>query len=316
MIGQFNERGFTMKIQHILVIMDPTIDEQPALFRAIEVAKRFDASIELFLVVHHSAFTPKWFNQAHPKEQLINHYLKTKQRWLDTYLYQVTQENISVSSEVRWHKPLYAEILKKITECHADMVIKSTHQHPALERLLFTSNDWQLLKSCPVPLLLAKYSSTAAYKNIMAAVDLKKTEDEYINLDKSILDSTVMISECFNAVAHVTHAYDPIGHELWPTMDSGIFGIDMSTYNYQLYQDQQHEYHKNEFAHLVGHYGFEDENTHLVHGIASAQLIDLVNDGNIDLLVMGVRLHSGFVSSTVEKILDDVNSDILAIKRT
>ena len=305
-----------MKIQHILVIMDPTIDEQPALFRAIEVAKRFDASIELFLVVHHSALTPRWFNQAHPKEQIINHYLKTKQRWLDTYLSQVTQENISVSSEVRWYKPLYAEILKKITECHADMVIKSTHQHPALERLFFTPNDWQLLKSCPVPLLLAKCSDTAVYKNIMAAVDLKKIEDEHTNLDKAILDSTAMISEYFNAFAHVTHAYDPIGHELWPTMDSGIFGLDMSIYNYQLYQDQQHEYHKNEFAHLVEHYGFEDENTHLVHGIASTQLIDLVNDSDIDLLIMGVRLHSGFVGTTAEKILDEVNCDILAIKPT
>ena len=316
MIDQSNKRGFAMKIQHILVVMDPTIDEQPGLLRAIEFAKKFDASIELFLVVHHSALAPKWFNKDHRQEQIINHYLKTKQRWLDTYLYEVTQENISVSSEVRWHKPLYAEILKKITECHADIVIKSTHQHPVLDRLLFTPNDWQLLKSCPVPLLLAKYPSTSIYKNVMAAVDLKKTEDECTNLDEAILDSTAMISEYFNAIDHVTHAYDPIGQELWPTMDSGIFGIDMSTYNYQLYQEQQYEYHQNQFAHLVEHYGFEDQNTHLVHGIASSQLIDLVNDENIDLLVMGVRFHSGFVGTTAEKILDEVNCDILAIKAT
>jgi universal stress protein E len=305
-----------MKIKHILVIMDPTIDEQPALFKAIEFAKKFDASIELFLVVHHSALAPKWFNKEHPQEKLISHYLKTKQRWLDTYLSQVTKENISVSAEVRWHKPLYAEILKKITECHADMVVKSTHQHPALERILFTPNDWQLLKSCPVPLLLVKSSTAKVYKKVMAAIDLKKVEDERTSLDKVILDTNATISEYFNAVAHVTHAYDPIGHELWPTMDSGLYGFDMSTYNYQLYQDQQHEYHANEFSHLIEHYGFDYKNSHLVHGIASVQLIDVVTDEAIDLLIMGVRLHAGFVGTTAEKILDEVNCDILAIKPT
>ncbi|MBA6256124.1 MULTISPECIES: universal stress protein [unclassified Colwellia] len=303
-----------MKIQHILVIMDPTIDEQPALVRAIQFAKKFDASIELFLVVHQSGLTPKWFNKEHPREEIIHHYLKTKQRWLNTYLSQVTQENISVSSEVRWHKPLYAEILKKVTQCHADIVIKSTHPHPLLERLLFTPNDWQLLKACPVPLLLAKSHSTTAYNNVMAAVDLKKVEDERTNLDKDILDTNAMMSEFFNAVAHVTHAYDPIGQEIGPSMGSGLFGFHLSTEDYQLYQDQQQEYHESEFAHLIEHYGLDEKNTYLVHGIASAHLIDISKDKDIDLLIMGVRLHSGFVGTTAENILDQVNCDILAIK--
>ena len=303
-----------MKIQHILVIMDPTIDEQPALSKAIEIAKRFDASIELFLVVYHSGLAPKWFNQEHPQEQIISDYLKTKQRWLDTYCSQVSSENISVSSEVRWHKPLYAEILKKITECHTDMVIKSTHQHPVLNRLLFTPNDWQLLKCCPVPLLLAKHSSTAAYKNVMAAVDLEKSEDERKDLDEVILDTNAILSEYFNAVAHAVHAYDPVGHELWPGEHINILGMDVPSYGYQGYQDQLKEQHEKEFTHLVDHYALDEKSIHFVHGIASNQLVDVVNDENIDLLIMGVRFHSGFVSSTAEKILDEVNCDILAIK--
>jgi len=305
-----------MKIQHILVIMDPTIDEQPALFKAIEVAKKFDASIELFLVVHHSGLTPKWFNQEHPQEQIISNYLKTKQRWLDTYISLVTQENISVSSEVRWHTPLYAEILKKITECHADMVVKTTHQHPLIDRLLFTPNDWQLLKSCPVPLLLVKATSQHSYKNIMAAVDLKNTEDELINLDEVILETTAMMAEYFDAVAHVTHAYDPMGHELWPTSGTAFLGFDLPSYDYASYQDQLQEQHEKDFNQLVAHYAFDENNIHCVSGLASYQLVDTVKAEKIDLLIMGVRFHSGFVSTTAEKILDEVSCDILAIKAT
>ncbi len=303
-----------MKIEHILVIMDPTIDEQPALSKAIEVAKRFDASIELFLVVYHSGLAPKWLNKEHPQEQIISSYLKTKQRWLDTYISQVSDENISVSSEVRWHKPLYAEILKKITECHADMVVKSTHQHPVLDRLLFTSNDWQLLKCCPVPLLLAKLTTAATYKNVMAAVDLEKNEDTRKNLDEVILDSNVMISEYFNAVAHVIHAYDPMGYELWPREHISMLGMDVPSYEYQGYQEQLQAQHETEFTQLVEHYAFDDNNIHFVHGIAANQLVDVVRDEKIDLLIMGVRFHSGFVSTTAEKILNDVNCDILVLK--
>ncbi len=305
-----------MKIQHILVIMDPTIDEQPALFKAIEVAKKFDASIELFLVVHHSGLTPKWFNQEHPQEQIIRNYLNTKQRWLDTYLSLVSKENISVSSEVRWHTPLYAEILKKVTECHADMVVKTTHQHPLIDRLLFTPNDWQLLKSCPVPLLLVKSSSAPNYKNIMAAIDLKNTEDDLINLDEVILETTAMMSEYFHAVAHVTHAYDPMGYDLWPTSGTGFLGFDLPPYDYQSFQEQLKELHENEFNQLIAHYAFDEKHIHAFNGIASYQIVDTVKEENIDLLIMGVRVHSGFVSTTAEKILDEVNCDILAIKAT
>lgn len=305
-----------MKIQHILVVMDPTIDEQPALFKAIEIAKRFDASIELFLVVYHSGLSPKWGNQEHPQKKIISDYLKTKQRWLDTYLSQASCENISVSSEVRWHKPLYAEILKKITECHADLVVKSTHQHPVLERLLFTPNDWQLLKSCPVPLLLAKPSSTGTYKNIMAAVDLEKSEDIRSDLDEVILDTNAMMSEYFDAIGHVIHAYDQVGHEVWMGEQINIIGMHVPTYEHQDYQKQLLEQHENEFTHLVDHYAFDEDNIHFVHGTASNVLVDSVKEENIDLLIMGVRVHSGFVSSTAEKILDEVYCDILAIKST
>jgi universal stress protein E len=165
-----------------------------------------------------------------------------------------------------------------------------------------------------VPLLLAKHSSTAAYKNVMAAVDLEKSEDERKDLDEVILDTNAMMSEYFNAVAHVTHAYDPMGYELWPGEHLNILGMDVPSYDYQGSQVQLKEQHEKEFTQLVDHYALDEKNIHFVHGIAANILVEVVNDENIDLLIVGVRDHSGFVSTTAEKILDEVNCDILAIK--
>lgn len=304
-----------MKIKHILVIMDPTIDQQPALSKAIALAKVFDASIELFLVVYHSGLTPKWFNQEHPREQIIANYLNTKQRWLDTYLADVAKEQLLVTSEVRWHKPLYAEILRKIDECHADLVIKSTHQHPSMNKILFTPNDWQLLKSCPAPLLLAKASTPENYTNVMAAVDLDTSVNkEEKSLDSIILDTTVMIAEYLNASAHVIHSYDPMGHELWQGGDIGVFGYDIASFDSMLTQEQLLEFHEKEFSRLIDHYAFDEQHSHLVQGLVQYNLQEAVDQHQIDLLVMGVRSHSGFISNTAEKILDEINCDILAVK--
>lgn len=303
-----------MKINHILVNMDPTIDQQPALIKAIALAKKFDASIELFLVVHESNLINKWFNHEDSQEKIITHYLKTQQRWLDTYITDVVHEKIPVSSEVRWHKPLYAEIIKKIDECQADLLIKTTHQHPTLNKLLFSPNDWQLLKNCPVPLLLVKENTPDNYNNIMAAVDLKKLVDEPKSLDDIILDTTAMWSESLGATPHVAHAYDPMGQELWQGSGMGAFGYSLPYYDYQMYEKELHESHDKEFASLIADYQFDQNNIHLESGIAHYKLLDIVNDENIDLLVLGVRSHSGFVGNTAEKILDKINCDILAVK--
>ncbi|WP_281557547.1 universal stress protein [Thalassomonas sp. RHCl1] len=303
-----------MKINHILVIIDPTIEQQPALLKAIPLAKKCNAAIELFLVVHHSALAPNWLNREHPQEHVIAEYLKTKQRWLDRYLALGLEENIAITSEVRWHKPLHGEILKKITESHTDLVVVSTHQHSAIEQLNFSANDWQFLKACPVPLLLAKVNNQADYQNIMAAVDLKKSPGGCRELDRHILDTCVMLSEYLDASAHIHHVYDPKGHELWQGNNLSLLGLNIPSYVSPVPPSQLESYHRTEFFRLIEHYAFEDENLHLDTGIAANRLTRSVIKHHIDLLIMGVRDHAGFIGNTTGKIVDHVNCDILALK--
>ena len=68
-----------MDIKRILVDMDPMSEEQPALTRAITLAKQFDASIELFLVVYNSSLMVEWFFDNEQLEKVKLAYLKTKQ---------------------------------------------------------------------------------------------------------------------------------------------------------------------------------------------------------------------------------------------
>ena len=303
-----------MNIKRILVDMDPMSEQQPALTRAITLAKKFDASIELFLVVYNSSLMVEWFFDNEQLEKVKLAYIKTKQRWLDTFVSKVAEAKIPVSVDVRWHKPIYEGINKKVKESNADLVIKSTHRHPTINKIFFNPNDWQLLKSCPVPLLLAKQNCSDEYSHIMAAVDPTQSHGKPEGLDKVILDTTIDLSEALSATAHVTHCYEPIGTTMWRGVEANSPGLGLSFDEYGDYFEQLKIFQNEQFTNILSSYNFDEENKHLESGDAVSLLPELVDKNNIDLLIMGTTYRTGLLGSTAEKILDNIHCDILAVK--
>lgn len=303
-----------MDIKHILVDMDPMNDQQPALTRAIILAKKFNASIELFLVVYNSSLMVEWFFDNEQLEKVKLTYIKTQQRWLDTYVSEVADAKIPVSVDVRWHKPIYEGINKKVKESNADLVIKSTHRHPAINKIFFTPNDWQLLKTCPVPLLLAKQDCFDEYSHIMAAVDPTQSHGKAEGLDKVILDTTIDLSKVLPATPHVTHCYEPISSTMWQGVGANTPSLGLSFDEYADYFEQLKSFQNEQFTKIVSSYNFDEENKHLESGDAVNLLPELVDKNNIDLLIMGTTYRTGLMGSTVEKILDNIHCDILAVK--
>jgi len=303
-----------MKINNILVDMDPTKEEQPALNRAVELAKLHDASIELFLADYHRELAANWLWNETQMEKVKKAFLKTKRRWLETYVSAVVKEGLSVSVDVRWHKPLYEGIIIKAKESKADIVIKSTHRHPLVNKVFFTPNDWQLLKRCPVPVLFAKERTHTNYRQIMAAVDPSRVHDKPETLDKSILNAASSLAEKLSAERHVVHCFEPVGIELWRDLGVGAQGLEVEAFDHVEYVNRLEKHHRDEFESLIKDYQFSNECKHLEQGTARKLLPKIVDENNIDLLVVGIMSRSGILGGTAEKILDKVNCDILAIK--
>ena len=303
-----------MNINHILVDMDPTQSQQPALKKAITLAKYFDASIELFLVDYHSGLVANWFYKESILEELKINFLASKRRWLDTYINEVLDIGLTVSTDVRWHKPIYEAIIQKAVECRADLVIKSTHNHPTINKIFFTPNDWQLLKQCPVPLLLVKQNTSLKYQNIMAAIDPSQSHDKTQRLDKVILDTTQKMSSKLSATAHAAHCYEPVSIWLWNGAGADEYNLNVSLPDHESYFEQLHQHHIEAFNQIIKNHQFNEQNQYLEAGEVSQQLMKIVDEHDIDLIVMGTTYRSGLLGNTVEKVLDDINCDILAVK--
>ena len=298
--------------------MDPMCEQQPALKRAISLAKQTSASIELFLVAYNRQLVNHWTFDAEQLALLQKEYVASQLRWLETYVNDVVGQGLTVKIDITWHKNIAIAVLDKASQVSADMVIKSTHQHPTLNRLFFTPTDWHLLQHCHVPLLLAKSSSDAnqvtSYKVIMAAVDPTKSNDKPADLDNAIINMSVGLATLFESDIHVSHTYQPVGLELWQGMSSVGMDQSLPTMDFNEYRQHLEAIHQRLFDELVKGYGFESSSLHLVSGEVEFELTTLVQENQVDLLVMGMGDKVGFIGNTVEKILDNVRCDILSVK--
>jgi universal stress protein E len=307
-------------INKILVCLDPTQDKQPSLQKAIYLAKAYSASIELFLVVYSRGLIGNHLFNSEELEAAKIGFVNTQKRWVDSYLSSVTKAGLACSIDVVWHKPLYEAIINKAKACGADLVIKSTHHHPTINKVFFTPNDWQLLKSCPVPLLLAKADTKPEYKNVMSAIDPSHSHDKPAGLDPLIIESALSLSQSVNAECHVAHCHDPISHQLWSDIGMGMgvgmgpADFTMGEENYSEYLDQIMQSQKKKFENAIKAFDIKTENQHLKEGFPETLLPELVDELSVDCLVLGSTYHSGLVGSTAEKILDQVECDILSVQ--
>ncbi|MCW8877369.1 MAG: universal stress protein [Kangiellaceae bacterium] len=306
-------------INNILVCLDPDRDEQPALQKAIFLAQKYQASIELLLVVYNRGLVGNLFFNSEQFEAAKNGYINSQKRWIDSYVEEVTHAGLKCSYDVLWHKPLYEAILNKAEISDCDLVMKSTHEHPTINKVFFTPNDWQLLKSCKKPLILAKTDTKKEYTKVLAAVDPTHSHDKPESLDPLIIRSAEQVAKVVGAEVHAIHCYDPIGYQLWSDIGFGMgvgmgpTDFTMGEENYDAYVDQLKQTKQEGFDEALKGSEVVDNRRHLVEGYPETLLPDFVEKNTIDLLVLGTTYHSGLVGSTAEKILDPINCDVLSV---
>ena len=174
-------------IKKILVDLDPTRESQPALDRGIYLAKELNATLTLFLVTYNRGLVSNLFFNSEQLEAAKKGYLNSQKKWIDSYLSDAVNQGVKVDVDVVWAKPIYEAINAKAESGNYDLVIKSTHNHPTINKIFFTPNDWQLLKTCKTPLILAKENGANSYQNIMAAIDPSNRHEHSEKLDPKIL---------------------------------------------------------------------------------------------------------------------------------
>ncbi len=303
-----------MRKEHVLVVVDPTAENHRAVERAAWLAAHRPVEIELFISDHDAQLTAGSQDHGSPGLQAAAAVLQRHRRRLEQLAGPLRAAGHSVALDVRWDRPLHDSIVRKTLECAADLVIKDTHPHSALQSSLFSNTDWNLIRACPATLWLVKPRPVSARPCFIAAVDPLHERAKPADLDRRILATATDLAGSLGGELHLFHAFDVAALVAVSTDTMAV----PSALPLDEVAGAMRAEHAEAVDALRNAHGVPPERTHVEQGGTREQLMALTDKLRADAVVMGAVSRSGlkglFLGNTAEDVLDRLHCDLVIVK--
>lgn len=297
-------------IKSILVVVDPTREEQPAVERAAVLAEKFGADLELFCCHYVSLALAYPLPAAIPSYDIRSRFLSEQGERMAAMAETLGNKGIKATTDVRWEFPLDEGILRKVEESSPELVLKDTHHHTALGRAIFSPTDWNLMRGCKAPLWLVKPDPWPAEPTLLTAVDPFHTHDKPAALDHELLASGLYLEKQLKGALHVVHAYSALSYLPAPLLEGAAVPVGDATASQAHHQEGLNE--------LMARYSVTAERVHLLEGMPREALPAFCRQIEANLTIMGAvsrgRLKRLVIGATAEAVLDQLSSDVLILK--
>lgn len=296
----------------ILCVVDPTTSVQPAMNRAAWLAQKTGAQLELFICFYNEYLSGKRLFDAPSIENTRQEVVDRNLSYLVSVADPLRSAGIDVSVHVAWDHPLHEGIVRRAIAYGADVIFKDTHHHSVLQRSILSNTDWNLIRTCPMPLWLVKPRDMASSPTVLASVDPTNENDKPAALDAKILKFAESIGRLANGTTHAFHAFDP----RFALATANAFApVSM---DYTKVESEMQEQHSQAFNELLDSLDFDKDSRHLASGATHERLPELVDSLSADLVVMGAisrnRWERLFIGATAEKTLEYLSCDLLVVK--
>jgi universal stress protein E len=302
------------EINKILAVVDPTVADQPAVRRAAWLAKGSGAELELLVCYYNEYLSGDRLFDSPSLEKARDEVIRNHEKHLETLAEPLRADGVVVKTSAVWDHPLYEGIVRHAIECGADLVVKDTHHHSAVTRALLTNTDWNLIRTCPIPLWLVKPTELTEKPVFVAAIDPMHQHDKPAALDDEILHVAKGISQQVNGEVHAFHSYDPRIAVATATANAYI----PVSLPFDEIEQQMHEDHEKRFIEITDFHEIEKNNAHLVAGLTHEELPAIASKLEAAVVVMGAVARSSwkrlFIGATAERTLEDLPCDLLIIK--
>ncbi|HSG97729.1 MAG TPA: universal stress protein [Woeseiaceae bacterium] len=302
------------ELKKILAVVDPTVADQPAVRRSAWLAKNTGAQLELLVCYYNEYLSGDRLFDSPSLEKARDEVIQNHEKHLEALAEPLRGDGIIVKTSAVWDHPLYEGIVRHAIVCEADLVIKDTHHHSAVTRALLTNTDWNLIRTCPVPLWLVKPRDFGEAPVFIAAIDPMHQHDKPAALDDEILHVSLGVAEKVDGAVHAFHAYDPRIAVATATANAYI----PVSLPFDEIEQQMHEDHEKRFKEITNFHKVGDSNAHLVAGLTHEELPIIADKLAADVVVMGAvarnRWKRLFIGATAERTLEDLPCDLLIIK--
>ena len=302
------------EISTILAVIDPTVEDQPAMRRAAWLAKKTGAELELLVCYYNEYLSGDRLFDSPSLEKARKEVIGNQEQHLEELAEPLRKGGIVVRTSAVWDHPLFEGIVRHAVEGSADIVFKDTHHHSIAARALLTNTDWNLIRTCPVPLWLVKPRDMDDSPVFVAAIDPMNQHDKPAALDDEILHLAKMLGEKSGGAVHAFHSYDP-RIAVAPATANAYIPVSLP---FDEIEQQMHEDHQKRFGEITSFHEIDDEHSHLVAGLAHEELPAIADELDADVVIMGAvarnRWKRLFIGATAERTLEHLPCDLVIVK--
>lgn len=295
--------------QDVLVVLDPSTDQQKALARAIELAEHTACKLTAFLSIYDFSYEMTTMLSGEERESMRQAVITDREIWIQELLHQARAKGISSSAKVVWHNRPFEAVVQAVTEHGYDLVIKGTHDHDVLKSMIFTPTDWHILRKCPCPVLLVKEHAWPAQGNILAAVNAGSEKAHHKALNQIIIRQAKAMASMLNAKVHLVNAY--------PGTPIHV-AIEIPEFNPVEYNDSMRHHHVDAANALAGQFDLTSEAVHVQEGMPEDVIPRVAQELDAEMVIIGTigrtGLSAAIIGNTAEHVIDRLDCDVLAMK--
>ncbi|MGA7540553.1 MAG: universal stress protein [Steroidobacteraceae bacterium] len=256
--------------------------------KAVTLARLTGAHLELFLCDADTAFSGQHQYEPAAAARANESSLTESRRYLETLRRGLEAGDIEVSQSVACESPLYEGIVHAVQRSHPDLVIRGAPAGAPLE-----PNDWELVRACPVPLLLTRGRAWKTPPVIAAAIDVSPGESA--ELTRAILRAAAHLAKVAGGTVELVHA-GQCDEALPPAADSRRAAL----------------------AERARDADLEGVQCHLIAGEPAAALQEFSTRRGFDLIVLGALTHrktlTALVGTLTGRLIESLDTDFLLVK--
>lgn len=298
-----------IKYQNILVIIDPNMEAQPALYRAAEVARlQEQAVVKVFMTIYDFSYEITSILSVEERDEMREGVIAQRKAWLSDLIQPYQDEGLDMQIKVVWHSRPPEAILQEVTEHQHDLVIKSAHQHSILETFIFTPLDWQLIRKCHAPLLLVKEHDWPVDGNILVALNFSD-EPEQAELNRKLFHEANQVARLVKGHVHLVNAVPA------PTVN---IALEVPGFTPEIYNEAIRQHHIAAMEAFAHEHHIPAQQTHVLDGLPEDVLPDLAEQLDAELIMMGCVGRTGWsaalIGNTAEQVVDGLHCDLLVLK--
>lgn len=306
----------TLRIRRILVaVRDPRHTPRSLLRKAATLAQASHARVELFHAIDDPllAETARYGRRSRSAADDLETVRTRAVQRLERLARSAFPDPRRVQVHAEWDYPPHEAIVRRAVATRADLVIAATRERWPGARLLLANTDWELIRTCPCPLLLVKTPRACGRGAVIACLDPFHAHDKPAALDRRILDAGTQLANAIGGELHAFHAYLPIV----ATVPSAL-GQPVPVWLPPDVEEQHGRRVRAAFDALAREARIPPARRHLRMGDIANELTALIRRTRARVVVMGAVSRSGlkrlFIGNTAERVLDRLPCDVLIVK--